>query len=1350
MNTISQKSILIFFLFSLCMVIANVGWGQQSIPTAGVAVTQNFDGMGSSATATLPNGFRVNTTANWSTGTTATTLAYGTTGTGAVTGTSAGGVINWANGITGSSTDRALGFLTSGSFSSPRTILYAFTNNTGSTISEISLAWDYEKYRTGTRAFDWTFFHGATATSVSTAATSGNQSYAADGANAVVNPPTSISKSFSITGLSITNGSTYYLCWTFTGTGGSTNGQGIGIDNFSITLVSPGTPPPTLTADATANTVDNNIDITFTDDATWRAAITAVKVDGNTLTLTTDYEITAGQLRLKPSGLNSNLTTSGTKTVTVEATGYTTASVSQTIIHGVKTNLNISTLPAAPLNNGDALATQPVVQIRDQYNNVCTTDNSSTVTAAVGAGTWTLGGTTTVTAISGVVTFSGLTATSSAAVTGATIVFSSSGLSNVTSNTFNIPPLNQIDVLNFDNDYIQDFNSLANTGTSSTLPLGWYISEIGASANITYTAGTGSSATGDTYSFGSTSAADRALGGLQSGSLNPTIGAKFVNKTGAPITSLSIEYVGEQWRLGATGRADRLDFQYSTDATSLTTGTWTDLDELDFIAPITTGTAGALDGNLPANRVTISGNYIANFPDNTTIWIRWVDFNASGADDGLAIDDLVIHPFILTRSNGSSIDAGTYQNVNVVGTTTLNGNVTIQKQFKFTNAGRLILNNHTVTIEGYIKGPSNFTGSTASGIVVAGSGALEGNINFDQTTPGTSNLLGNLTINRSSQTITLGNAVRLTNTLTLTTGTLATGGNLTLVSNATNEARVAAIGGSASITGNVIAERYIPASARNWRFISPSVSGSNFDDWQNEIYITGTGGSANGFDQTVNNPPGVFWYDETISGNRNSGWISPGNISTAHIVGKGYRVFIRGDRSDIGRLTGTNTTQNAVTMNTIGPLNTGNINMPISFSANAGVDEDGWNLLGNPYASAYNWNEYYDNCTTGCYSNIDPIVWAFDATTNSYLNYNATSSGSLLNGVIPNGASFWVKANAASPTLQFREIHKTALANSQLYKTANNELKLELKQTGSNNADYFILLHKPTASALHDGFDIPKMYGAINVMSFGSDSVMHSLDCRPELSSLNDTIQLHVVAGSGNYSFNIQSMPVSTKYYYLRDKLLNHFILLTANTIYPFTVSSTNAQSSGNRFYIVASNSSSLPVSYASLTAVAVNNESHINWSTASESNTSHFEIERSTNGNDFIKIGKVDAANNSTQIVQYAFIDAYPELENYYRLKQVNLDGKFEYSGIVRVSFTNKVNNYAIWPSPASNLVQINNLTDDEVAYQISNVMGKPVKNGSISATHNSIDIQQLETGVYFINLQTISGNTVLKFVKE
>src|SRR5258708_33896478 len=88
--------------------------------------------------------------------------------------------------------------------------------------------------------------------------------------------------------------------------------------------------------------------------------------------------------------------------------------------------------------------------------------------------------------------------------------------------------------------YTQNFDTLASSGTSSTVPAGWAFAETGTNANTLYTAGTGSSTTGDTYSFGSASATDRSFGGLQSGNLNPAIGASFTNNTGSTITSRAI------------------------------------------------------------------------------------------------------------------------------------------------------------------------------------------------------------------------------------------------------------------------------------------------------------------------------------------------------------------------------------------------------------------------------------------------------------------------------------------------------------------------------------------------------------------------------------------------------------------------------------------------------------------------------------------------------------------------------------------------------------------------------------------------------------------------------------------
>ncbi|HEV8139182.1 MAG TPA: Calx-beta domain-containing protein, partial [Pyrinomonadaceae bacterium] len=221
----------------------------------------------------------------------------------------------------------------------------------------------------------------------------------------------------------------------------------------------------------------------------------------------------------------------------------------------------------------------------------------------------------------------------------------SSGWTAQTALTDGVPP--KISLIALDTSACENFNTLAITSTSSTTPDGWTFAESGTSANTTYAAGTGSSATGDTYSFGAASNTERAFGGLRTGSLVPIIGAAFTNNTGRTITSFVISYTGEQWRLGTSGRApDKLDFQYSTTAGSLTdVVTWTDIDALDFSSPVTTGTVGALNGNSAANRTAISHTITGlSIPNGAAFWIRWTDFDVSSSDDGLAIDDFCLIP----------------------------------------------------------------------------------------------------------------------------------------------------------------------------------------------------------------------------------------------------------------------------------------------------------------------------------------------------------------------------------------------------------------------------------------------------------------------------------------------------------------------------------------------------------------------------------------------------------------------------------------------------------------------------------------------------------------------------------
>src|SRR5438552_2395123 len=233
----------------------------------------------------------------------------------------------------------------------------------------------------------------------------------------------------------------------------------------------------------------------------------------------------------------------------------------------------------------------------------------------------------------------------------------------------------------------EDFNALSNsTSPSAVLPAGWYLTELGtgAAADGLYVVGTGSSNGGGAYSFGASAAVDRALGSLGSGTVTPIhYGAQFTNNTRSVITAITISYTGEMWRRGtATATAgEGLTFAYSTNATNLTTGTFTAVSSLNFNSPgdscsVTQNTAtnGNSTNCRQAIAFTITGVVI---PDGQNFWVRWTDVDTTGSDDGVAIDDFSIS----VTTNGVSIapSASGSASPNPVGPgqqTTLSGTIT--------------------------------------------------------------------------------------------------------------------------------------------------------------------------------------------------------------------------------------------------------------------------------------------------------------------------------------------------------------------------------------------------------------------------------------------------------------------------------------------------------------------------------------------------------------------------------------------------------------------------------------------------------------------------------------------------
>ena len=203
----------------------------------------------------------------------------------------------------------------------------------------------------------------------------------------------------------------------------------------------------------------------------------------------------------------------------------------------------------------------------------------------------------------------------------------------------------------------ESFDTLASTGTGiawtdNTTIAGWY------SSRVTYNSGTGSSNTGALYSFGiagTNPVTDRALGSVGSGGTGIVFwGVRFVNNTGNTITSLDVNYVGEQWRTGGSSSAtpsvaQTADFQYQVanagaiTAINTPSAGWLDHDTLDFTSPIFGTTVGAaLDGNAAANRTAKSSTISVTVAPGQEVWLRWRDIDHANNDHGLAVDDLSV------------------------------------------------------------------------------------------------------------------------------------------------------------------------------------------------------------------------------------------------------------------------------------------------------------------------------------------------------------------------------------------------------------------------------------------------------------------------------------------------------------------------------------------------------------------------------------------------------------------------------------------------------------------------------------------------------------------------------------
>jgi Glycine rich protein/Secretion system C-terminal sorting domain/Bacterial Ig domain len=204
---------------------------------------------------------------------------------------------------------------------------------------------------------------------------------------------------------------------------------------------------------------------------------------------------------------------------------------------------------------------------------------------------------------------------------------------------------------------------------------------------------------------------------------------------------------------------------------------------------------------------------------------------------------------------------------------------------------------------------------------------------------------------------------------------------------------------------------------------------------------------------------------------------------------------------------------------------------------------------------------------------------------------------------------------------------------------------------------------------------------------------------------------------------------------------------------YDFTLtvknSSTGCVSVAVPFNLVVT--TALPLTLTSFTAQKQNGNVLLNWQTTHEVNTSHFNIQRSTEGAAFTTVGIKNATDNNINTYNYTDIltpDVLSFTSLYYRLQMTDKDGNYTYSNIISVTIDRRSNVVIIYPNPAQNYIHVSGV----IKYlQVFDAGGKKLYETTIATGSLDIDISSLSRGIYFVHLKDGAGKIqIQKIIKN
>ena len=794
------------------------------------------------------------------------------------------------------------------------------------------------------------------------------------------------------------------------------------------------------------------------------------------------------------------------------------------------------------------------------------------------------------------------------------------------------------------------------------------------------------------------------------------------------------------------------------------------------IDTVTTASAG----NYTLNVSYAGGSCLTNasaLTTSTVLYSKATGNISNAATWGLETSGLGSTPLNFGRSEHTFVVANRdtailKKNLNVAGTfdvadgiTTLAGGVTLE-------AGRII--------RSLTKG--SFAGTATSGLIVHSKSDLY----FDAA----NKVLQTLTIN-TTDTVTLHTALDMTagsghGIVKVAAGVFSTGDSLTLKSDSIG---TAGIGNSAgTIIGKATIERYIPAH-RAWRLFCAPVSADDaptiHDAWQ-EGAISSTdnphpgfgthityGDLSDGFDQ---NPQHSFsmktlYYISSTGNTVATAWqgVTPTNTTIVTDY-PAYMLFIRGNRSYDITTTNTFVKPLPTIMRTTGNLNQG-LQDPTVVSVRSGDVT----LIGNPYASPIDFASVFlhSQSIANRFRIWNPNMGGTNGV-GAYVTvyWNGSTYKTVPN--VPNGANlqfiqanegFFVEgiANKAGSWVAIQEADKdsanTLIPFGRLGEENESKLEVNLKVFNGDNttsiADGVAYLFNNEFNSKVDEDDVVKLQNFSENLSIASDSKLLTVEQRV---MNNGTDSLHLnLSGVKTTSYQLEVIPNNIgNRLFLFDKYLNTTTPVSSADTSRFTISinADAASKAADRFTIVSKTFALLPVSFTKITAAAKEHAIQVNWSIANEGDTRYYDIQKSTNGSSFSKIGEVNATGSK----DYIFTDDKPSKGiNYYRVKSVSVSGAIFYTNIANATFGfGDKSLVAVYPNPVTGnrcTIELQNKPAGKYALTLTNSTGQTVFTTTLSVMEsNSVQSlllpKSITAGAYQLQVEGAGKKETIKLI--